>query len=372
MRKSKAILFFITLLFVINQAHGQQYGNEWINYDQDYYKIKTGKSGIHRLTYDNLLAAGVPLSALDPRNLQLFHRGEEVSIHIQGEEDGVFDSADYIDFFGSKNDGTQDTELYLRPSYQAHTYYNLFSDTTAYFLTPSSSLGKRMPLLDDPATGLTPESHHLNEILDVQKSQFSFGQYYPIGNVGGETKLAQYDLGQGWIGNNIEKNEQTIVNGTNYRDFAGPLTDGSYNLQVEARDASGNQSGINPYTINFEVVNESSISSFYPYPNPFSTSTRFVFTITGDMLPDNLKIQIFTMTGKVVREITQAELGPIQIGNNISDFAWDGFDEFGDQLANGNYLYRVIAKINGQDIGHRGTGGDKGFRKGWGKLVILR
>ena len=219
MKKSKAILFFIALLFIVDQGHSQQYGNEWINYDQDYYKIKTGTNGIHRLTYENLLAAGLPLTALDPRNFQLFHRGEEVSIHIQGEEDGVFNSNDYIDFFGSKNDGTQDKELYLRPTYQAHTYYNLFSDTTAYFLTPSSSLGKRMAFLDEPSTGLVPESHHVNEILDVQKSQFSFGQYYPIGNVNGETKLAQYDLGQGWIGNNIEKNEQTVANGTNYRDF---------------------------------------------------------------------------------------------------------------------------------------------------------
>ena len=150
------------------------------------------------------------------------------------------------------------------------------------------------------------------------------------------------------------------------------LTDGNYNLQVEAADASGNQSGITPYTINFEVINQSAISNFYVYPNPFSTSARFVFTITGNELPDKLKIQIFTLTGKVVREITQAELGPLRIGNNISDFVWDGKDEYGDQLANGTYLYRVQSEINGKKVGHRGTSGDRGFRKGWGKLTIIR
>ena len=200
-------------------VHSQQYGNEWIDYSQEYYKVKTGKNGIHRLTYDNLLEAGLPLTAIDPRKLQLFHRGEEVSIHVQGEEDGIFDAGDYIDFYGLKNDGTQDTELYLRSSYQAHMYYNLFSDTTAYFLTPSSGQGKRMALSQESSSGLSSESHHVNEILSVQKSQFSFGQYYPIGNINGETKLAQYDLGQGWIGNNIEKNPQTLANGTNHRDF---------------------------------------------------------------------------------------------------------------------------------------------------------
>ena len=219
MRISKTILFFIAMLFIVNIGHSQQYGNEWINYDQNYYKIKTGSNGIHRLTYENLLAAGLPLTAIDPRNLQLFHRGEEVAIHVEGESDGVFNETDFIDFYGQKNDGTQDTELYLRPSYQAHTYYNLFSDTTAYFLTPSVNLGKRMVYMDEPSTGLVAESHHVHEVLDLKTSQFSFGQYYPIGNVNGETKLSQYDLGQGWVGNNIEKNEQTIAAGTNFRDF---------------------------------------------------------------------------------------------------------------------------------------------------------
>jgi len=52
-----------------------------------------------------------------------------------------------------------------------------------------------------------------------------------------------------------------------------------------------------------------------------------VFTLTGMDIPDEIKIQIMTISGRIVREITQDELGPIKIGNNISDFAWDGRDE---------------------------------------------
>ena len=89
----------------------------------------------------------------------------------------------------------------------------------------------------------------------------------------------------------------------------GVLEDGIYSLKVQAADVSGNVSGTKPYTINFEVVNESTVTNFYPYPNPFSTSTRFVFTLTGKEIPDQIKIQIMTVTGKVVREITQNELG---------------------------------------------------------------
>jgi len=90
-------------------------------------------------------------------------------------------------------------------------------------------------------------------------------------------------------------------------------------------------------------------------------------------MPDNVKIQIFTVSGKLVREITRDEIGPIRIGNNITEYAWDGRDEFGDQLANGTYLYRVQLAHSGQNgFKQRSTGGDKGFNNGFGKLVILR
>ena len=150
------------------------------------------------------------------------------------------------------------------------------------------------------------------------------------------------------------------------------LTDGLYTLLVQAADASGNKSGIEPYKIRFEVINESTITNFYPYPNPFSTSTRFVFTLTGNEIPDKIKIQIMTVTGKIVREITQNELGAIRVGNNISDYAWDGRDEFGDQLANGVYLYRVVMGGNASDIKKRETAADKAFKKGFGKLYLLK
>jgi hypothetical protein len=150
------------------------------------------------------------------------------------------------------------------------------------------------------------------------------------------------------------------------------MEDGTYILQARMADASGNLAG-DDYRISFEVVNESSVTNFYPYPNPFSTSTRFVFTLTGNEIPDRLKIQIFTVSGKLVREITQDEIGPIKIGNNITDYAWDGRDEFGDQLANGTYLYRVqLGSSTGTAYKSRATKGDKGFNKGFGKLVILR
>lgn len=163
-----------------------------------------------------------------------------------------------------------------------------------------------------------------------------------------------------------KKNVEAIL-----RYSAQNLESGSYMLNVKATDNSGNKSSELGYTINFEVIREASITNFYPYPNPASNSVKFVYTLTGEQIPDYIKIQIMTVSGKIVREITQHELGLIQIGNNISDFAWDCTDQFGDRLANGVYLYKVKARLNGKDMEIRETSGDHFFSNGFGKLYLI-
>ncbi|MCI1751330.1 MAG: C25 family cysteine peptidase [Flavobacteriales bacterium] len=148
--------------------------------------------------------------------------------------------------------------------------------------------------------------------------------------------------------------------------------DGKYMLSVRASDKSHNNSGDRDNSISFEVVNKSTITSVLNYPNPFTTSTRFVFTLTGHEVPTAMQVQIMTISGRVVREVSLAELGPLHIGRNITDFAWDGTDQFGDRLARGVYLYRVRAQLHGEDIEMRESGGDQWFKKGYGKMYLLR
>ena len=149
------------------------------------------------------------------------------------------------------------------------------------------------------------------------------------------------------------------------------LEDGTYEFVVKARDRSNNASGSVQYSISFEVINKSTITNILNYPNPFSTKTHFVFTLTGSVVPDVFRIQIMTITGKVIKDIRKDELGPIRIGKNVTEYAWDGRDEFGDRLANGIYLYRVITTIDGQDIERRETGADTYFERGFGKMYLI-
>ncbi len=151
-----------------------------------------------------------------------------------------------------------------------------------------------------------------------------------------------------------------------------PLTDGMYTLRAQARDRSTAAAGSQDFEVKFEVVNASTISNVFPYPNPVTSKARFVFTVTGQELPRDMKIQIMTLTGAVVREIFLAELGPLHIGHNLTDFAWDGTDQYGDRLANGTYLYRVSLNDPAGQFAQRATAGDKAFKNDWGKLVLLR
>lgn len=154
--------------------------------------------------------------------------------------------------------------------------------------------------------------------------------------------------------------------------------DGEYELIVTGKDKSTNISGSRnniQYRVVFEVINKPMISNMLNYPNPFTSSTAFVFTITGSEVPQNIKIEIMTITGKIVREITKAELGPLRIGRNITEFKWDGTDQFGQKLGNGIYLYRVITNLNGKSLDKYQSADDntdKYFNKGYGKMYLMR
>jgi hypothetical protein len=156
--------------------------------------------------------------------------------------------------------------------------------------------------------------------------------------------------------------------------------DGTYELFVSGKDGSGNPAGFTQYSVQFQVINKPMITNMFNYPNPFTTSTAFVFTITGSQLPQNIRIEILTITGKIVKEITENELGPLHIGRNITQYKWNGTDMYGSKLANGVYLYRVLTNLNNQSLSKFPTydaqgnevNTDQYFTKGYGKMYLMR
>lgn len=150
------------------------------------------------------------------------------------------------------------------------------------------------------------------------------------------------------------------------------LPDGVYVLKVQSWDYSNNRAGANEYEVSFNVVREQTVTRFYPYPNPFTTNMRFVFTLTGTRVPEDIRIKIMNAEGKVVKEVNKDELGNIRVGNNITDWTWDGTDQFGDKLANGTYFYKVTVKDGGEELKIRETKGDAAFKEQVGVIYLMR
>ena len=167
----------------------------WFRYDLTYYKIQTAADGIYRIPAASLTVLGIPLKRIDPRNLRLYHRGKEVAVWVAGEEDGRFDSEDYLDFLGLKNDGTLDQKLYREGLALPNPYTNTHSDTTAFFLayTPAER-GKRMELRAQPGATLSPASSFRKEDLQVFSNNYSLGKSQRWG-----LRSTAFEEGEGWM-----------------------------------------------------------------------------------------------------------------------------------------------------------------------------
>jgi hypothetical protein len=115
------------------------------------------------------------------------------------------------------------------------------------------------------------------------------------------------------------------------------LEPGDYIIDVKAWNIANNSvSG----SLSFKVVGDKNtkLTRVYNYPNPFINSTAFTFE--HDLANTNLDvtINIFTMTGKLVRSIKESLFST---GNRIGNFNWNGKDDFESTLAKGLYLYQI-------------------------------
>ncbi len=207
----KRIFWLLVLLPALGFS---QTGNEWINFGQTYYKIPVAKDGIFKLTRSDLAAAGVPVNQIDPRRLQIFHRGIEQAIivqHQQSPADAVFDPTEFLEFYGKKNDGTLDAFLYKPSTSIPHSYYNLYNDTAYYFLTVNPvAQGKRMTNFSQVNTGaLPPETFQFQEQLQVFSSSYAIGETF-----NSFVNLTSFSKGEGWSGPIVRENNTTDINFT--------------------------------------------------------------------------------------------------------------------------------------------------------------
>jgi hypothetical protein len=119
-----------------------------------------------------------------------------------------------------------------------------------------------------------------------------------------------------------------------------PLSDlspGNHVLHLKVWDVYNNSTDTE---LEFTVVAEEdiAINNLLNYPNPFTTNTEFSFETNQICDYLDIQIQVFSITGKLIKTIQQRNNNN---GFRINGIFWDGRDDYGDKIAIGTYIYKI-------------------------------
>ncbi|MCS6934590.1 MAG: type IX secretion system sortase PorU [Chitinophagales bacterium] len=135
------------------------------------------------------------------------------------------------------------------------------------------------------------------------------------------------------------------------------LSEGRHTLKVKAWDIHNNSS--EEYT-EFVVVSDAKLAlkHVYNYPNPFTTRTSFMFEHNRSCEDLNVSVQIYTVSGKLVKNIQQTIYCE---GYRVNEIEWDGKDDYGNPIGKGVYVYKLSVRDSRGNQAHK-----------FEKLVLLR
>ena len=125
------------------------------------------------------------------------------------------------------------------------------------------------------------------------------------------------------------------------------LSAGEHTLKIKVWDNYNNSS---TRELSFIVVEETEIQlkNVLNYPNPFTTQTAFYFEHNQNCNFLDLSIQIYTVSGKVIKRINRRLHNE---GFRSDGIYWDGTDDFGEAIARGVYIYNLsITNEAGQKV----------------------
>ncbi|MCA6423983.1 MAG: type IX secretion system sortase PorU [Flavobacterium sp.] len=162
----------------------------------NWYRFYVEKSGVYKISKSFLQSLGLETN-VDPRKIKIYGNGgrmvpllnsipypsdlEENAIQFIGENDGVFDSQDYILFYAEGVDNWND---------ENKTNLNLYSDKAYYYVTATGETGKRITEMPQPTgaanTAFTTfddyQFHEVDKLNIVRLGRVWFGEQFSIDN----------------------------------------------------------------------------------------------------------------------------------------------------------------------------------------------
>ncbi|MBK5271099.1 MAG: hypothetical protein JJE22_08810, partial [Bacteroidia bacterium] len=206
------------LIFASLTAQSQPYNNEWINYNNTYYKFKIGVTGLYRINQSTLITLG--LGSTPAEQFQLWRNGQQVPLYTTVQT-GPMGSGDFIEFWGEMNDGKPDNVLYREPQSQLNDKWSLQTDTAAFFLTvnPSGSNLRLLPT-DNNISGnsLSPEPYFMHTAGSYWKQAINPGYAAVVGEY---VYSSAYDQAEGWGTTDIYSTSPVSFQYTNLFPYLG-------------------------------------------------------------------------------------------------------------------------------------------------------
>lgn len=143
------------------------------------------------------------------------------------------------------------------------------------------------------------------------------------------------------------------------------LQEGRHEIRVTAWDIANNPAeGFTEFVV--VTSEEVALKHVLNYPNPFTTSTCFMFEHNQSGIELDVMVQIYTVSGRLIKTLEERIISTGYRLGNGDCIQWNGRDDYGDPLAKGVYLYKV--KVRSANTGDTLLEGESEFEK----LVILK
>ncbi|MBC7412562.1 MAG: hypothetical protein H7331_08940, partial [Bacteroidia bacterium] len=266
------IIVLLCMVCTFNTRLLAQYNNSWINYStaHQYFKFPIYKTGVYRLDSTTLANAGFPANSISPQKIQMYARGIQIPLHIRGEQDGVLNKTDYIEFYAQKNNGDLDTALYITKG--GNPYYSLFNDTINYFLTWSITAQNGLRYSVDTTknyTSYTPKAYWYKTVNSIFNGEYSYGKAQQGASDYG------YFAEEGWMGST----NNTIPNGYQLN-IATPNVVNNLPLYINTAYATGNDAATGGIDNNLQIVlnntilSDTSVDGYAYFKNTIKTNSN--------------------------------------------------------------------------------------------------